>query len=362
MRAAALLLALAVVGCARPAHRLDFDRQLYAAERLADRGRSEEAASTIGALARRAYLEEDAVRLHIRAADLHLRSGELSSAMGELESARRLNLDRNQAALVRLRYARMADRSMGRPDRARRMYLKLIHRFPDTVAARLALRDAREMSARAFGPGAWMSFLDHALLLTEGRALRHAVAVHLAREHLREGDRSSARAILQDLHRRYPDSAVWHTATNLLIELHREAGRHEQEAAALLRLVSRFERTSKPGTYDSEIYTRGELRLGVLYCEHIGRAADGVWWFEQFAPRHPTSRLRDDALWQLALCHDRMGEQGQRWSALCRLMAEHPLSRWAKKARAAAQEKGRPLAEGRCTGGDLARVSHGGAP
>ena len=362
MRACAICLVLVAAACARPAHRLDFDRQVYEAERLADRGRFEEAAASIGRLADLAYLETDRVGLHVRAADLHIRRGALRPALLELAAARRENLDRGQAALIRLRYARMADRLLGRPDRARRMYLSLIEGFPDTVAARLALRDSMVMLARAHGPEAWMSFLEQAVYATGGTALRQVVAVHLARAKLRAGDSPRALDILEDIHLRSPSSSVWHSATQLLVKLHRDAERHEAEAEALDRLISRFETSTKPGTYDSPLYTQGELRLASLYCEVLDRPAAGAAVLERFGARHPSSRLRDDALWQLAACRTRLGGEKQRWKVLCRLLAEHPLSKWARKAKAEALELGRPLDGGRCAGPAATHVSKGESP
>ncbi len=362
MRVGAICLVVAAAACARPAHRLEFDRRVYEAERLADRGRLQEAAESIAGLADEAYLEADRVGLRIRAADLHIRRGAARPALRELAAARRLNLDRGQAALVRLRYARMADRLLERPDRARLMCLELIERFPDTVAARLALRDAMVMTARAHGGEAWMSFLEQALERARGTTLRQVVAVHLARAHLREGERSRARSMLEDIHLHFPASSVWHSATNMLVKLHREAGRHEAEAEALERLTGRFERTLKPGTYDSPLYTQGELRLAALYCGVLERPAEGAAVLERFGARHPSSRLRDDALWQLAACRERIGGEKQRWAVLCRLLADHPLSRWSRKARAEAREKGRELDEGRCAGGGAATLSQGSGP
>ncbi len=323
--------------CGRPPERVAFDRAYMASERLAMRGRPAAAARALEALAPRSYLEDDKVNLRVLAARYYREAGLPADALRVLRATGRENRDYEETARVRLELARLLISPLGHPGQAAARLQELIVAFPSTAAARLALHDLSNLLS---GPGydlRWLQLLTRLRQRLGARPLGLAVDLYRARALLALGHRAEGLRLLMLLHHRHPHSAVWTPATVELAEGLRAAGAHAQEAEVLERLVATFEGTvgSAPGSYDAPMYTRGEIRLGALYCGPLERPDKGIAWLEDFPSRHPGSSRKDDALWQLAVCYRVAGDLARSRAALCALVHEHGITRHARRARAA---------------------------
>ncbi len=85
----------------------------------------------------------------------------------------------------------------------------------------------------------------------------------------------------------------------------------------------------KQGSYERPRYAAARYRVAELYRDRIGDKPRAVREFRRVWDEHPTSLLKDDALWQAArLEHDR-GEAGAACKLMKVLVSEAPDSRFA---------------------------------
>jgi hypothetical protein len=329
-----MLLALGLgFGCARSSAHIAFDESLRDVDRRARTGDAQAIAAEYHALAKRSYKASDKVELRLRAVDVLIRARDSVGALVILKELKTTNLDRPHAGLVQLRYARIVERVLDRPDRALSLYTQVITENVDNMASRLGLRDVRIMFLSQEKDAAWRAYLSKLTVEVSGTRFEKVLWVHRAEQHIVDGEEHEAIALLFPIHRKHKGARVWYRASNMLTKMFKKLKMPEHEAEILEGLANHLERTTMLGSYDSALYTRGELRLAELYCLELDRAEDGVRWMVGFEGRHPYSTLRDDALWRLSQCYESQGEQLAQQETLCSILQRFPLTRNARRAR-----------------------------
>ena len=330
-----LLLLGLTVGCARSVAHIEFDERLSDLNRRAKTGDVQQIAAEYHELAKTSYKSSDRVELRLRAVDLLIRAKDGQTALAILEELKRENLDRPRAGLTQLRYARIVERVLGRPDEALKLYTRTIVENVDNLASRIGLRDVRILLLGQKRDGAWMVYLTKLSEAVAGTNFEKVLWIHRAEELMADGGDLQAIELLVPIQRTQKGTMVWHRASHMLTRLYRKQKMAEREAEVLEGLANHLERTSFLGSYDSALYTRGELRLAELYCLELERPQDGIRWMVGFEGRHPYSTLRDDALWRLAQCYAKQGEQPSQTETLCSIVERFPLTKNARRARKA---------------------------
>ncbi len=119
------------------------------------------------------------------------------------------------------------------------------------------------------------------------------------------------------------DDARWHGA-----RLSRALGDPAGAAERLRALLATREVAWGAGSYFSVWLDDGQLELGRVLRDELGKPADALAAFERLPRDYPASVLIDDALWERAVTLERMGQAGRACAVLAELHRKHPDSRW----------------------------------
>jgi tetratricopeptide (TPR) repeat protein len=119
------------------------------------------------------------------------------------------------------------------------------------------------------------------------------------------------------------DEALWHGA-----RLSRALGDPAGAAQRLRALVATREVSWGAGSYFSVWLDDGQLELGRVLRDGLGKPAEALEAFEELPRDYPASILLDDALWERAVTLERMGQAARACAVLAELKAKHPDSRW----------------------------------
>lgn len=259
------------------------------------------------------------------------RYDEAAEHWAKAEAAAQRRRDQTEA-----RYRRAsALRRAGRHEDARRLLDELeaaIRKYPRSGPALTALtRLARQREERA-GAEAALSLLADVARTGGGAELREQAHYQRARLLERLGrDHEALTAYLDSAARfPYPEGALWDDSLHAASLLEEKLGRPDRAIAHLERMLREKEPSSlKQGSYERPRYAAARYRVAELYRDRIGDKLRAVREFRRVWDEHPTSLLKDDALWQAArLEHDR-GEAGAACKLMKVLVSEAPDSRFA---------------------------------
>ena len=122
----------------------------------------------------------------------------------------------------------------------------------------------------------------------------------------------------------YWDDCLWHAA-----DLYRRRAAPQRAIALLKRMLKQSEPAHFQGSYARARYAQAEFRIAEIYRDDLRRPADAQRHFRKVFTNHPTSLLRDDALWQEALLARAHGQKRNACAALAELVDTLPESRFA---------------------------------
>ena len=335
------LVFLLIVGCARPAHRKAFDRDLAKIQKVAASGAFEQAADQLCVLVKTTYLQQDKVSLRLRAVDWYLRARAVKKATHLLEELKAQLLDRDSASLVRLRFARIARDHSAEPERSLHFYLKILVEYPETVGARIALKESRTMLWGPTDQEPWLRFLNVALAEVQEKKLSALLRYNKALVLFHQGNDEGATAIIKDLYENHRGVPVWSKVTSLWIRIHRK-NKDAVSEAKVLEFLQGYIRPTGVFSSGNSLSRRGEIRLASLYCGELNQPKKGRKLLLNYGKRYPDSSLKDDALWELAQCFTSKEDVAQRERVLCTILREHSGTRFARRART---ELGYPLGD-----------------
>ncbi|HLL25786.1 MAG TPA: tetratricopeptide repeat protein, partial [Kofleriaceae bacterium] len=119
------------------------------------------------------------------------------------------------------------------------------------------------------------------------------------------------------------DDARWHAA-----RISRAIGDAQGAVARLRALVSTREVAFGAGSYFSVWLDDAQLELGRVLRDDARDLPAAVRAFEQLPRDYPASILKDDALYELAITHERAGDHARACSTLAQLATQAPESKY----------------------------------
>ncbi len=209
---------------------------------------------------------------------------------------------------------------LGHDERAYDLYWRVLVEHPESAAAEDALRavvaDGRRRDARQLY-GVLRDLYARLHGTAVGDNLLWSMAA-LAREELHEPAaalEACDRLVVAHPESPLRDDAAWQGAL-----LARAAGDAEGAARRLRALLETRERSLVVGSYHSVHLDDAQLLLGVILRDELRRPRDAAGELRKLPRHYPESVLRDDALYELAITHQALGERAH----ACRALAELP--------------------------------------
>jgi tetratricopeptide (TPR) repeat protein len=290
-------------------------------------GRHAEAAALWLDTARTAQAAADRDEALYRAAASYARAGLSSRAValydrlaeGSGERAARASFDR----------ARLVYRTD--PTRGDALLAAAIRRHPDSG---LAPRALREHLARRASAGGARRAIDECTRLErelEPTELAETLRYERARWLERDGALVEARDAYLETARLhpYPQGALWDDALARAAEVELTLGRPRAAVALLERMLGEREASSAIGSYERARYAPARFRIAEIQRDRLADAPRARREFRRVFDDHPTSLLRDDALWQEALVAVADGDVVGACNAVLLLVEHLPESRYA---------------------------------
>ena len=347
---AALAVMTALCGLSLPAscaprRNPDFARAEAAATRAYGHGRYGEAGDLWLAAASAAGRPRDADEARYRAAASYARAGrepEAATLYEELaenaegERAARAAFDRAELELD----AGRVEAGIALRDRALRAY-------PDSGLAGRALQRQLAWYVERGGPGAALAYLDALAGEVGGSELAETIAYERAVHLALAGDQEAALAAFLETAERfsYPLGVYWDDALYRAAQLEVELGRPRQGIAHLERMLR--EREPKPiaGSVERPRFSPARFLVAEILRDELHDRAAARREFLRLVDEHPTSRLRDDALWAAAVLGDELDDPRGACRDARRLARDFPSSRYVGCLGRVCPELGAPTAD-----------------
>lgn len=218
--------------------------------------------------------------------------------------------------------------------------------FPDSG---MSLRAARRLLAHAgdSGSAAELALLEELEAKTRG----HEISEYLLRRKALWFDRASRPDAALAAYRRliaeypYPRGRYWDESVLRVAELDAALGRPEAAVSLLRWMLDHRERSNLVGSYERR-YSEAHFLLASLLNDALNDALGAREEFRAIVQRYPTSRRRDDALWQAGLCSLRLEQPAEACSDAAKLRSQFPDSRYTPCTRHLCPEL--PATERRC--------------
>lgn len=347
MRFLSLSLVLAAVGCAASQPR-PYQESRAAAERAYAAGRYDEASRHWLEAERHADEKRDRIEARYRAAAALRRAGRGSEAERLLASIQTDSPRGERAA--RAAYDRAdIEIEQGDPQKGYAMLEALLHAHPKSGVARHALSRYLVWLDERGGSERVLAYIDGAKARLDRTDLAETLAFERARWLERAGQRDAALAQYLSVAQRfpYPRGAHWDDALWYASLLEEQLGRPGRAIEHLRRMLSEMEPSHLQGSYQRPRYDDAQYRIAELYRDGVRDASQARREFRKVFDEHPTSVLRDDALWHEALLARRQGDGAAACRALSLLIEDLPESRYAACTRPVCPSLA-PGRDGRC--------------
>jgi tetratricopeptide (TPR) repeat protein len=318
----ALLLACSA---SRPAR---YAEQQTLAERAYSAGRYREAGERWLEASQAAEAERDASEARFRAAASFERAGDLSRADAIFTELDREGGERAARALYER--AVLAERR-GEEARAQELYIESLRRYPTSGTSPTALDRHLRYVEQNRGEDAVLARLDELVRELAGGDLDERVRYTRARRLDRMGKTELALAAYLDTAARhpYPEGAFWDDALFRAASAEQKLGRPREAIALLERLLAEREEAHGPGSYERPRYAEARYAIAELYRDALDDSARARREFLRVWYDHPTTLLRDDALFQAALLARADHDTEQACAAARTLKHDAPDSRYA---------------------------------
>lgn len=272
-------------------------------ERHMGHGRHEEAAESFALAAeeaeRRVDLDEALYRQTRALIELE-RYDEAIAILQEVADRRPVSRRTGRAmfeiALIRLDHMQQTEQAMQDFERVMR------EASDDGLGSRSLYYILRDYESKADSAGA-IAFCDRLLVDLGNTTLGDDLLRAKANLQLLTGDRTGARASLEEIVRRYPYpyGQRWDDAIVTLAEMDVEDGQPRQAIERLEALVFRNEETNLVGSYTLPSMPRAQMRIAEIYRDELHELEAASDAYEHLLRRFPRSNLRDDALYQAGI-------------------------------------------------------------
>lgn len=326
-----LFVGLIVAACA-PTLPRSFTEARAAAERAYAAGRYDEAAEHWKAAEQAADRKRDQTEARYRRAAALRRAGRHEEAQALLGELGRTRPKSSRAARAAFEHADI-EIEHGDAERGFAELEQAIRKYPRSGLALGALgRLARHREDRA-GADAALALLAEVARSGGSAELREQALYDRSRLLEKLGRDAEALAAYLDTASRYPyprgalwDDALW--AASLLEEKLGQPGRAIDHLERMLR--EKEPSSLNQGSYERPRYAAARFRVAELYRDRIGDKPRAVKEFRRVWDEHPTSLLRDDALWQAARLERELGHADGACKLLEKLVRDAPDSRFSR--------------------------------
>lgn len=321
-------LILAMCACARQ-HSTPFVNERAEAERHYAHGRYSKAAASWREASGHAEHHDDRVEALYRAAAAEQRAGENAAARGMYLEVLKLAPDGPRAARAAFELAWL-DIERGDTARGEQNLLAVTLRYQDSALAGRAFIGLMNRLEKRGGSRAALALVDQVRPQVHEPELAEQVGYAQGRLLRTTGQPERARDVFLRLAQDfpYPQGAYWEDALWHAADIEREQGRPRAALAHLGRMLEEVEPAHFQGSYARTRYAEAQYRIAEIYRDDLRQPQRARSEFRKVFEDHPTSLLRDDALWQEALIDGAAGEAAARCDALRALVTQFPESRY----------------------------------
>lgn len=207
---------------------------------------------------------------------------------------------------------------------------ELVVREPESGVASIALRRYLALVEEERGAAGVLAELNELSAALGSSSLDELLRYEQARQLLATKQLEPALAAYLDLAKRHPyplgahwDDALWHAAA-----IEEQLGRPQAAITQLERMLSVRESADFMGSYERPRFDEARFHLAELIRDQLHdpmRAREEFW---RLFKRHPSSVLRDDALWEAAKLAHAQGDAAGTCSLLRTLQADLVESRY----------------------------------
>ncbi|MDI1448702.1 tetratricopeptide repeat protein [Polyangium sp. 6x1] len=328
-RGLGFVLAWWLVGCG-PSLGDAYERSFAAGQRAYHAGRYEEAAKSYEEAAGAAERVKDRDEALFLVARMHERRGAHADAKAALQKLAETSPQGPRAGRAAFELANL-EIEHGDAERGYAMLFDATARYTKNGLARRAVKRLVEHERERGGDEAVLAWAKGPARVLRNTELEENVDYEAALALERLGRHAEARDALVALSVAHPypfgtltDDALWHAS---LIE--EELGHYEAAIAQLRALLAARESSHLTGSYERPRYSPAQMRIAELYRDrlHDHRAARRE--LHKLYADHPTSTLRDDALWAEARLAHEDGDKGEACDLVKRLRKDFSDSRYA---------------------------------
>lgn len=352
------LICLLLVGCA-PSLPRKFEQARAAAERAYAAGRYDEAAEEWRRAGEAAERPRDKNEASYRAAASLRRAGRRDEARALLAAL--VAEHPKSARAVRAEFD-LADMEIegGNREHGYSLLERAVRSHPSSGIAPAALAKLARHAEDQNGPDGAVAYLDRMRQDLGKTELGERAQFTYARRLDGLGRDEEALAAYLDSAKRfpYPNGALWDDALWYASLLEEKLGRPERAVAHLERMLAEREPSSLQGSYERPRYASARFRIAELYRDRLADDSRARREFHRVFTDHPTSPLRDDALWNEARLARKAGDRALTCSLTRRLVEDSPDSRFAPCVRALCPDN--EPAKGECHAYILRALDGGG--
>jgi tetratricopeptide (TPR) repeat protein len=282
---------------------------------------------------------DDCALAAVRLAELHQAGGRFREAEAVWRRAAEVTTQPRTAARALYRSAELLHGELSDDAAAAERAWHLVETYPEEIAA----DDALKLAIRLDEPRDW-SGVAARLARLYPRLYKFDIGDNLLYERgmiLSRHDRApDAIAIFDQLadsyaHSSLRDDGLWRAA-----ELLRDSGDFEGALRRLRRILSSRKDALITGSYNYLQLDDAQLLVGRIYLDDLHDPKHAAEAFELLADDYPESRLRDDALYDLARARREQKDPRAACRALARLVKQFPDGNRVRAARAMQAELG----------------------
>ena len=329
-RLAGLTLACWLVGCG-PSLGDAYERSFAAGQRAYHAGRYEEAAQSYEEAARAAERVKDRDEALFLVARMHERRGAHAEAKVALQRLAETSPDGPRGGRAAFELADLEIKH-GDVERGYVMLFDATATHTKHGLARRAVKRLAEHERERGGDEAVLAWAKGPARVLRNTDLEENVEYEAAHALDRLGRYAEARDAFVALARAHPypfgtltDDALWNASL-----MEEKLGRHAAAIEHLRALLAVRESAHLTGSYERPRYSPAQMRIAELYRDRLNDHAAARRELHKLYTDHPTSTLRDDALWAEAQLAREDGDEGEACDLVERLRKDFSDSRYTR--------------------------------
>lgn len=327
---APIIFAATVSACA-PSVGVKYEHSFASGQRAFHAGRYEEAARAFEQAAENATRVKDRDEALFEAARMHEKRGAYAQAHAAYERITKTSPDGPRTARAAYDMA-LVEVDHGDAERGYALLLDATFKYPAHASARRSLHRLIEHQRDIGGDDGALKWIDGPGRTLRGSELDQQLDYERALTLENMGRLTEARDLFVKTAKDHPypfggltDDALWHAS---LVE--EKLGRYEAAIAQLRTLLADREASHMTGSYERARYSPAQLRIAELYRDKLHDHRTARKEFHTLYASHPTSVLRDDALWAEAVLARADGDEREACSLVNTLRNEFADSRFAR--------------------------------